>query len=86
MKTLCTDELYESGCYSALAAIDIEYSTFISDFGEESFENLRKRLQICGFYFRGVVNDSAIFSFPTPLLHDLHHEIDLILEEEVFAG
>lgn len=85
MNTFTYEDFWETQCHCALAAIDLDYSVFLANYGEDSFTEFKARLENCGFIFRGILNDSAIFALPTNLLDVFREEIELILEEEVFA-
>ena len=85
MTHLNKDTFWETDCHGALAAIDLDHSVFLANYGEEAFSCFKQKLEESGFIFRGILADSAIFALPTPLLDDLRAEIDEILEEEVLA-
>lgn len=85
MQNLSKEHFRETECHFPLAAIDLDYPLFLANFGEDSFETFKIKAAESGFIFRGILNDSAIFALPTPLLDILFEEINLILAEEVFA-
>ena len=81
-QALSFDDLSDDGVINPLAALELSYSEFISEYGSERLHAFEQGLKQAGFVYRGTTQEnSAIYAYPSDALESIFFELSDIIDQ-----